>query len=175
MARVPAAGRTRGRMAAPRSGRGHCDDHRRRVHLAVLGVFLNGHPDHPDGRGVAAVRRHPGAGQGLVRRLRPGRPRLDAAAGAVRRHQRGDRRTGPVAGAMSLNNTHLAVPIGATIIAWAAARQRRGGTSESRIPGKPGLFSLVPYTAIAATQGLLLWTQRHQPEQATRSCTRPSP
>jgi diguanylate cyclase (GGDEF)-like protein len=68
-----------------------------------------------------------------------------------------------------LTNTHIGVPVGATIIAWAAARQRRSqGASAVSTPGRPGrLFSVVPYTAIAATECLLLWTQRHEPEQAT--------
>jgi diguanylate cyclase len=67
-----------------------------------------------------------------------------------------------------LTNTHLGVPIGATFIAWAAARQRHSDGASVVSPRRPGrLFSLVPYTAIAATEGLLLWTQDHQPEQAT--------
>jgi diguanylate cyclase len=67
-----------------------------------------------------------------------------------------------------LTNTHLGFPIGATLIAWAAARQRRSAGAGVVTPRRPGrLFNFVPYTAIAATECLLLWTQRHEPEQAT--------
>jgi len=67
-----------------------------------------------------------------------------------------------------LTNTHIGFPVGATLIAWAAARQRHSDTAGMVGPSRPGrLFGVVPYTAIAATEGLLLWTQRHEPEQAT--------
>jgi diguanylate cyclase (GGDEF)-like protein len=67
-----------------------------------------------------------------------------------------------------LTNTHLGIPIGATFVAWATARQRRADGETVAPPRRRGrLFSVVPYTAIAATQVLLLWTQYRDPDQAT--------
>jgi diguanylate cyclase len=66
-----------------------------------------------------------------------------------------------------LTNTHLTVPIGGAFLAWAAARQRRAATEP--VPEPPGrrrrLFSLIPYTAVAATDSLLFWAPEDDPTE----------